>query len=164
MRYQRLIVLTASLAWFSAVAAPAAAQQPLGDFYYFERSDPDTGDDRSSLTTLADESFVSGTGGLTVRCTEPGRELVLTATYLGRAASIAVRYGFGEEEPTSSTWTLRSTGMAAIAPREVADAFLDRAVEEETVVFRVSDFQMRVHTYTFHLEGLDSALNRLSCR
>jgi hypothetical protein len=140
------------------------AQEPLGDFYYFERSDPETGADRSSVTGLADESFVSGTGGLTVRCAEDGIELVLTSSYLGRPLSAPVRYSFGDEEPREASWTVRSTGMAAIAPREVVSDFLTRAVGESTVVFRVSDFQFRVHTYTFHLGGLDSALNRLTCR
>jgi hypothetical protein len=46
----------------------------------------------------------------------------------------------------------------------VREAVTSRALEESSVAIRVSDFQMRDHTYTFHLNGLDSALARLSCR
>lgn len=165
------VVLAAVIAGLSGILSGATrasgllfAQEPLGDFYYFERSDPVTGADRSSLTTLADESFAGGTGGLTVRCAEDGRELILTASFLGRDMSAPVRYAFGDEEPREASWTLRSTGMAAVAPRDVSEDFLAKAVDRTTVVFRVSDFQYRVHAYTFHLGGLDSALARLSCR
>jgi len=142
----------------------ARAQETIGDFYLFERSDPSSGEDRTSITTLAEESNVSGAGGLTFRCAEEGFQLVLTATYLGRKTDTTVRYAFGDEEPFDATWTLRSTGMAAIAPEDVREAFTSRAVDESSVVIHVRDFQLRAHTYTFHLNGLDSALARLSCR
>jgi len=158
-----LLALVAGLAGAWGTSGRALGQEPLGDFYYFGRSDPRTGADRSSITTLAEESFVSGAGGLTVRCVEDGIELVLTASHLGRAPSVPVRFSFGDEEPASDSWTLRSTGMAAIAPRDVTREFLSQAVSQSRVVFSVSDFQRRVHTYTFGLGGLDSALSRLSC-
>jgi hypothetical protein len=159
-----LITAIAALGLLHGPATMVQAQETLGDFYLFERTDPDSGEDRTSITTLADESYVSGAGGLTFRCSEEGFELVLTATYLGRKASTPVGYVFGDEEPAAASWTLRSTGMAAIAPDDVREAFTSRAVEESSVAIHVSDFQMRDHTYTFHLNGLDSALARLSCR
>lgn len=142
----------------------AAAQEAIGDFYLFERSEPESGETRNSITTLAEENYASGAGGLTFRCSEYGLEMVVTATYLGREASTPVRYAFGDEEPKAAIWTLRSTGMAAIAPPDVRDEFLDRAVTEAAVVVRVSDFQLRSHAYTFHLGGLAQALERLDCR
>ncbi len=159
-----LITAIAALGLLHEPATIVQAQETLGDFYLFERTDPDSGEDRTSITTLADESYVSGAGGLTFRCSEEGLELVLTATYLGRKASTPVSYVFGDEEPAAASWTLRSTGMAAIAPDDVREAFTNRALEESSVAIRVSDFQMRDRTYTFHLNGLDSALARLSCR
>ncbi len=162
MRRSMMAWATAGL--LAVTPGSASAQQPLGDFYFFDRSDPATGEDRSSVTTLAEESYVSGAGGLTVQCAEDGRELVLTASYLGRDTSTQVGYGFGEEEPVETAWRLRSTGMAAIAPREVMEGFLARAVQEPTAVFVVSDFQARRHTYTFSLGSLEAALGRLSCR
>ena len=75
-----------------------------------------------------------------------------------------MRYAFGDEEPTVDVWSVRTTGMAVIAPPEVLDAFVERAVTEDSVVIRVSDFQMRRHTYTFHLDGLEAALDKLTCR
>lgn len=148
-----------------AVAAPlpGVAQEVLGDFYFFDRSAPDTGEDRSSLTTLADESHVSGAGGLTFRCAERGLEVVLTATYLGRRMSAPVRYSFAGHEPRADEWSVRSSGMAAVAPPDVAVEFVLRATAEDTVVVHATDFQMRVHTYTFHLEGLREGLARLEC-
>jgi hypothetical protein len=146
------------------VVAPVPAQQPVGEFYFFERSDRSTGEDRSSITTVAEEGYVSGAGGLTVHCADEGLELVVSASYLGRDMSIPVSYAFGDEEPRAASWSLRRTGMAAVAPRDVMLGFLDRAVLESSVVFGLSDFQMRRHTYTFHLAGLDSALSLLSCR
>ena len=116
------------------------------------------------MTTLADENYVSGAGGLTFRCSEDGIEMVLTATYLGRAIGTPVRYSFGDEDPSEATWALRSSGMAAIAPQDVREAFLERAVTEPSVVVHVSDFQLRSHAYTFHLAGLDEGLARLTCR
>ena len=150
-----LLVLPESAAW---------AQETIGDFHLFERADPKSGEDRTSMTTLADENFVSGAGGLTFRCSQNGLEMVLTATYLGRKTNTPVRYSFDDEDPNEATWTLRSTGMAAIAPQEVREEFLDRAVTETSVVVHVSDFQLRSHTYTFRLEGLDEGLARLTCR
>ena len=158
------ITATVALGLLHGPPSAARAQEAIGDFYLFERSDPNSGQDRSSITTLAEESYVSGAGGLTFRCSEDGFQLVLTATYLGRKTDITVRYAFGDEEPVDATWTLRSTGMAAIAPEDVREAFTSRAVDESSVVIRVSDFQMRAHTYTFHLNELDSALAQLSCR
>jgi hypothetical protein len=51
----------------------ARAQESIGDFFFFERADPTSGEDRGSITTLADENYVSGAGGLTFRCSNlPG--------------------------------------------------------------------------------------------
>ena len=157
----RIGILALALCGF---ATPVAAQQPVGDFYFFPRTDAETGEDRSSITTLADESFTSGAGGLTFQCTADGLSLIVSASYLGRTMSTPVRYAFGEEQPAASSWTVRSTGMAVIAPEEVRDDFIEGALGQESVVFRVSDFQMRRHTYTFHLDGLETALDKLSCR
>ena len=150
-----LLILPESAAW---------AQETIGHFHLFERADPKSGEDRTSMTTLADENYVSGAGGLTFRCSEDGLEMVLTATYLGRKSKTPVRYSFGDEDPSEAIWALRSTGMAAIAPPDVREEFLDRALAETSVVVHVSDFQLRSHTYTFHLDGLDEGLTRLTCR
>jgi hypothetical protein len=75
------------------VVAPVPAQQPVGEFYFFERSDRSTGGDRSSITTVAEEGYVSGAGGLTVHCADEGLELVVSASYLGRDMSIPGRAG-----------------------------------------------------------------------
>ncbi|MBT8461491.1 MAG: hypothetical protein KJO44_03135 [Gemmatimonadetes bacterium] len=152
---------------FGALVGPGTqvrAQEAIGDFYYFERADATSAEDRSSITTLADENYVSGAGGLTFRCAPGGFEMVVTATYLGRNTSTPVSYVFGDEEPKTASWGLRSTGMAAIAPPEARDEFLARGVAEESVVVRVSDFQLRSHTYTFNLNGLAAGLTRLTCR
>jgi len=37
-------------------------------------------------------------------------------------------------------------------------------VGETSVVVHVDDFQLRSHAYTFHLDGLDEGLARLTCR
>jgi hypothetical protein len=145
-------------------STPARAQEAIGDFYFFERADPTSGEDRSSITTLADENYVSGAGGLTFHCSADGFEMVVTATYLGRKPTTPVRYAFGDADPGAADWNLRSTGMAAVAPAEVREEFLDRAVDETSVVVHVSDFQLRSHTYTFNLEGLADGLTRLTCR
>ncbi len=163
MRFKQVLVVAATL-WLWPGAVPSAGgQEALGDFYLFERTDPDTGEDQSSLTTLAEENYVSGTGGLTFRCTDEGLEMVLSATYLGRKMSTPVRFAFGEESPSRASWTLRSSGMAAIAPDAVRDEFIQRAVDETVVTFYASDFQLRSHTYTFHITGLEEGLARLSC-
>lgn len=164
MRLERIRAAAAAAGLLLGVALPAVGQEAIGDFYLFERADPGSGEDRSSVTTLADESYASGAGGLTFRCAEDGLEMVLTATYLGRKMSTPVRFAFGEEEPSRATWTLRSSGMAAIAPDDVQEDFIQRAADQSTVVFQASDFQMRSHTYTFNLTGLNEALSRLSCR
>jgi hypothetical protein len=158
-----LFATTALVALLCGSAASAIAQQPIGDFYFFPRTDPGTGDDRSSITTLADESYTSGAGGLTFQCRENGLTLIISASYLGRTMSTQVRYSFGDEGLSAAAWPVRSTGMAAIAPEDVRNAFLEEAVGHSSVVFYVSDFQLRRHTYTFHLTSLDSALAQLSC-
>jgi hypothetical protein len=143
---------------------PVRAQQAIGDFYLFERADPATGEDRSSITTLAEENWVTGRGGLTFQCSDRGMELVVTATYLGRKMSTPVGYAFDGAEPRMASWTVRSSGMAAMAPDEVRDVFVRDAVGETSVVFRLTDFQLRGYSYTFHLGGLERALTRLPCR
>lgn len=161
----RLVATVAmALGMLTGLGSAAWAQEAIGEFYLFERADQSSGEDRSSITTLAEENHVSGAGGLTFRCAEAGFEMVLTATYLGRKMSTPVSYAFGEEERPGSPWTLRSSGMAAVAPPDARDEFLSLAVDEATVVVHASDFQLRSHTYTFHLDGLEDALARLSCR
>lgn len=165
MRRARAAAVTLlTLSLVPCYAGVADAQESIGDFFLFERVDPDSGEDRSSITALAEENFVSGAGGLTLQCSEDGFELVVTATYLGRNVSTPVQYAFAELEPPAADWMLRSTGMAAVAPPDVRDAFVERALDETSVTMRVRDFQMRTHTYTFHLEGLGEALTRLDCR
>jgi hypothetical protein len=161
---KRPVIAVLTLVLSLGPARSALGQEMIGDFYLFERGDAATGEDRSSITTLADESWVSGSGGLTLQCSAAGLELVVSATYMGRRLSTPVRYAFGEEPPHAASWSLRSTGMAAIAPSEVRDAFLARAVNEDSVKVRVTDFQLRGYTYTFHLGSLEEALAHLSCR
>jgi len=162
MRHATTIAMTIGLLVGTSTLAPA--QEAIGDFYFFERADPASGEDRGSITTLADENYVSGAGGLTFRCAEDGFEMVVTATYLGLKMSTPVSYAFGDEDSEAAEWDLRSTGMAAIAPPDVREDFLGRAINETSVVVHVSDFQLRSHTYTFNLDGLDGALTRLTCR
>jgi hypothetical protein len=157
----RTAMIAVVLGLWAGPGAEARAQESIGDFFFFERADPTSGEDRGS--TLADENYVSGAGGLTFRCSKDGFEMVVTATYLGRDTSTTVRYAFGDEEPTVASWNLRSTGMAAVAPPDVREAFLERAASELSVVVHVSDFQLRSHTYTFNLGGLEEGLSRLTC-
>ena len=159
----RTAMVVTVLGLWAGPGAEARAQESIGDFFFFERADPTSGEDRGSITTLADENYVSGAGGLTFRCSKDGFEMVVTATYLGQDTSTTVRYAFGDEEPTVGSWNLRSTGMAAVAPPDVREAFLDRAASEPSVVVHVSDFQLRSHTYTFNLGGLEEGLSRLTC-
>jgi len=161
---RRTAMVAMVLGLLAGPGADARAQESIGDFFFFERADPTSGEDRGSITTLADENYVSGAGGLTFRCSKDGFEMVVTATYLGRDTSTTVRYAFGDEEPTAASWYLRSTGMAAVAPPDVREAFVDRAESEPSVVVHVSDFQLRSHTYTFNLAGLEDGLSRLTCR
>jgi invasion protein IalB len=162
---QRMAMTAWTVLTFGALAGPAAtqAQEKIGDFFLFERVDPTSGGDRNSITTLADENYISGAGGLTLRCAEDGLEMVVTATYLGNRTDSPIQYSFDDGEPRSANWTVRSTGMAAIAPTDVRDDFVGRAVAESSVVVQVHDFQLRAHTYTFRLAGLQEALARLGC-
>ncbi|MGB5525547.1 MAG: hypothetical protein WBN79_01655 [Gemmatimonadota bacterium] len=160
---RRTAMVAMVLGLLAGSGAEARAQESIGDFFFFERADPTSGEDRGSITTLADENYVSGAGGLTFRCSKDGFEMVVTATYLGQDTSTTVRYAFGDEEPTVESWNLRSTGMAAVAPPDVREAFLDRAASEPSVVVHVSDFHLRSHTYTFNLGGLEEGLSRLTC-
>lgn len=144
------------------VASPAAAQVPVGDFYFFDRSD--AGTRRASITTLAEESHVTGAGGLTWSCEDGERRLIVSSTYLGRSMRARVRWAFDGEEPGEpENWILRRTGMAVIAPAEVQTEFTRRAVESRGVVLQLSDYEYRRHTYTFTLDGLTEALEMLQC-
>jgi hypothetical protein len=140
----------------------AAAQVPVGDFYYFDRSD--AGVSRTSVTTLAEESHVTGAGGLTWSCEDGERRLIVSSTYLGRSMRARVRWAFDGEEPGEpESWILRRTGMAVIAPAEVETEFTRRALESNGVVMQLSDYEYRRHTYTFTLDGLAEALQMLQC-
>ena len=153
-------VLTASAVL--ATASPAAAQVPVGDFYFFDRSD--AGTHRASITTLAEESHVTGAGGLTWSCEDGERRLIVSSTYLGRSMRASVRWAFDGEEPgDSESWILRRTGMAVIAPAAVESQFTRRALDSTGVVLELSDYEYRRHTYTFTLDGLAEALEMLQC-
>lgn len=153
-------VLTA-LALLTTVSQ-AAAQVPVGDFYYFDRSD--AGVSRTSITTLAEESHVTGAGGLTWSCEDGEQRLIVSSTYLGRSMRARVRWAFDGEEPGEpESWILRRTGMAVIAPAEVETEFTRRALESSGVVMQLSDYEYRRHTYTFTLDGLAEALQMLQC-
>jgi len=96
-----------------------AAQVPVGDFYFFDRSDAEIS--RTSITTLAEESHVTGAGGLTWSCEDGERRLIVSSTYLGRSMRARVRWAFDGEEPGEpESWILRRTGMAVIAPAAAA--------------------------------------------
>ena len=150
--------LTAAL----AVAAPAAAQTPIGAFHHFDRSEP--GIDRESITTLAEENFVTGAGGLTWACENGDMSLIVSSTYLGRSMRARVRWAFDEDEPgDAENWILRRTGMAVIAPEESEAAFTRRALNASRVLMQLTDYQFRRHSYTFRLDGLEQALAMLPC-
>jgi hypothetical protein len=143
-------------------ASQAAAQVPVGDFYFFDRSD--SGTRRASITTLAEESHVTGAGGLTWFCEDGERRLIVSSTYLGQSMRARVRWAFDGEEPGEpESWILRRTGMAVIAPAEVETAFTRRALESSGVVLQLSDYEYRRHTYTFKLDGLTEGLEMLRC-
>ncbi len=143
-------------------ASQAAAQVPVGDFYFFDRSD--AGTRRASITTLAEESHVTGAGGLTWSCEDGERRLIVSSTYLGRSMRARVRWAFDGEEPGEpESWILRRTGMAVIAPAAVETAFTRRALESSGVVLQLSDYEFRRHTYTFTLDGLTEGLEMLQC-
>ena len=143
-------------------ASQAAAQVPVGDFYFFDRSD--AGTRRASITTLAEESHVTGAGGLTWSCEDGERRLIVSSTYLGRSMRARVRWAFDGEEPGEpESWILRRTGMAVIAPADVETEFTRRALESSGVVLQLSDYEYRRHTHTFTLDGLAEALEMLQC-
>jgi len=145
-----------------AVASPASAQVPVGDFYFFDRSD--AGTRRASITTLAEENHVTGAGGLTWSCEDGERQLIVSSTYLGRSMRARVRWAFDGEEPSETeSWILRRTGMAVIAPEEIESLFTRHALESRGVVVQLSDYEYRRHTYTFTLNGLAEALAMLPC-
>jgi len=144
------------------VASPASSQVPVGDFYFFDRSDAETR--RASITTLAEESHVTGAGGLTWSCEDGERRLIVSSTYLGRSMRARVRWAFDGEEPSEpESWILRRTGMAVIAPAEIEALFTPRALESHGVVLQLSDYEFRRHTYTFALDGLAEGLAMLPC-
>lgn len=144
------------------MASAASAQVPVGDFYFFDRSD--AGNRRVSITTVAEENSDTGAGGLTWTCEDGVGRLIVSSTYLGRAMRAAVRWAFdGDAMGEEQSWILRRTGMAVIAPTEIASSFTRRAVESDVVVLEVSDDQARWYTYTFRLAGLAEALAMLAC-
>jgi hypothetical protein len=145
-----------------AIAATATAQVPVGDFYFFDRSDAET--EQASVTTLAEENPVKGAGGLTWACEAGEGRLIVSSTYLGRSMRARVRWAFdGEEFGDTESWILRRTGMAVIAPPEIASEFTRRALQARRVVIQASDYQFRRHSYTFSLVGLEEALGLLPC-
>ena len=160
MSRSRFVTLLTTVA--VVVASPAVAQVPVGDFYFFDRSD--AGTQRASITTLAEESHVTGSGGLTWSCEDGERRLIVSSTYLGRSMRARLRWAFDGEEPSETeSWILRRTGMAVIAPAEVEATFTRRALESRGVELQLSDYEYRRHSYTFALNGLAEALAMLPC-
>jgi hypothetical protein len=142
----------------------SSAQVPIGDFYYFERTDSAAHEDLSSVTTVARENFVTGAGGLTWQCRDGALRVTLTSTYLGRGMRAQVRWRFDDQEPSPPLeWRLRSTGMAVTAPMEIGREFTDRAKKADRVMLQVTDYQLLKHDYTFGLAGLAEGLSHLSC-
>ena len=145
----------------SVVRAPGvAAQVPIGDVYLFERG----GAGAPSVTAVADESFVSGGGGLTWGCEGDAPTLTLTTTWLGRAFRARVRFAFDGGDPSDTqAWILMTNGMAVRAPDDVVEPFTRRAVEARRVTVQVTDYQFRRYSYDFGVAGLADALSRLPC-
>jgi hypothetical protein len=144
------------------LSSGALAQAPVGDFYFFDRSEG--GVQRVSITTLADENPVTGAGGLTWSCEAGEAKLIVSSTYLGRSMRARVRWAFDDDEfGETESWILRRTGMAVIAPTEVVPEFTRRALQARRVVVQATDYQYRRYSYTFHLEGLPEALEMLPC-
>jgi len=139
-----------------------SAQVSVGDFYFFDRSEGGTS--QLSVTTLADENPLKGAGGLTWACEASEARLIVSSTYLGRSMRARVRWAFdGETFGDTENWILRRTGMAVIAPPEIAAEFTRRAIGARKVVVQVTDYQFRRESYTFHLAGLEEALGMLTC-
>lgn len=156
-----LVAAAAITSIVSVIFAPgAAAQVPVGDVYLFERG----GEGPPSVTAVADESFVSGGGGLTWSCREAEPTLILTTTWLGRAFRARVRFSFDGGEPSEpQAWILLTNGMAVRAPDDVVEPFTRRAVEARRVTVQVTDYQFRRYSYDFGVAGLADALSRLPC-
>lgn len=145
-----------------AAASPAVAQVPVGDFYFFDRTE--AGIQQASVTTLAEENPVKGAGGLTWACEAGEARLIVSSTYLGRSMQARVRWAFdGEEFGDTEDWILRRTGMAVIAPPDVTVEFTRRARQARRVVVQATDYQSRRHSYSFSLVGLEEALAMLPC-
>ena len=150
------------VAFMVLVAPQISAQVSVGDFYFFDRSEG--GSSQMSVTTLADENPIKGAGGLTWACEAGEARLIVSSTYLGRSMRARVRWAFdGGEFGDTENWILRRTGMAVIAPPEIAAEFTQRALAARKVVVQVTDYQFRRESYTFHLTELAEALEMLPC-
>jgi hypothetical protein len=161
----RWLIGTAALAaTFLLAASEAAGQVRVGDFYFFERIDAESGEDASSITTVAAENQVTGAGGLTWACSEGELQVTVTSTYLGQSRRVRVRTQFDDEELSGvQQWILKPTGMAVTAPRAVSAEFTERAKMASQVAVEVTDYQYRRNRYTFTLGGLEEALSMLPC-
>jgi len=161
---KKLVGVLALVVVLSVATAPAPRM--LGKWFYNERLDPITDENRSFLFAPAIEGPLYTEGALFVRCDasrDAGIEVFFAAdTYLGIDDRFVVVYRIDDQEPLTSLWNSSTDSTAVFAPSFDASSLAQGLMEASRLAIRIQGFDGPL-TYIVSVDGFRGALDTLGC-
>lgn len=147
------------------LAADEDTEKVEGAFYYTTVQDPMTDKDRSFISTIEEEEEDAV---LAWKCASDGLNIWYLGDYLAGDSDneIRARYRIGNQDPSDHHyWRLASSHEVAYMPMDRVETVTAQAEKNgERIVLRVIDpYDGETRTHVFPIDGLSSALQRLSC-
>ena len=148
----------------SGVAFAQNGSVEIGNFSYFERSDPITDANDSYITALETEAEYDR-AQLFFGCNDGDFSAYVSSSgFLGTSETVPVVYRFDDEEPSKLTeWNPSSDGEAAFVPSELRASWVKQVRSSEKLAVRMESYSGEELTYIFGLDGSSKALDRLPC-
>ena len=136
----------------------------IGNFSYFERSDPITDANDSCITAL-ETGAEYDRAQLFFGCNDGAfSTYVSTSGFLGIGKTVSVIYRFDNKEPSKlMEWNPSSDGEAAFVPSELRAFWVKQVRTSEKLAVRMKSYSGEELTHIFNLNGSSGALDRLPC-
>ncbi len=145
------------------LAAPLNAQQMIGAFHFTSSIDAFDEVDRSFFFQLGPKADLT----IGWKCMSDGLNMIIMHKYLAgdRDDEVLVRYKVDDQPASESEyWSLYNNSKATMVPMSQVRSITERLKGANRLLIRVVDpADSEVLEDSFSLDGLSSALNRLSC-
>jgi hypothetical protein len=145
-----------ALAAVCLAASPAAAQQRMGSFVFFDQKDPIT-DENSSYIYVEEAAGGFMPATLMYKC--EGNEVLAAIKGNGfyMEEALQVTWRFDQQEPQTAPWRIAEIQWV-ILPMEHQEAFRTASESASRLAVRVHESDGQSKTYVFNLDGYGRAV------